>query len=616
MAVSCKDRPGSDEAMKGFIPGPSSGERNPGMAGSAGPGRGRSTARRVLGELGADRRKVVAAAILITISRLCLAFAPVVSGSVIDRISAGNALDRSFTLLCVLLGILVLIGYGMDAVVGTIMLRVAGSCVRRLREEAQRKMNRLPLRYLDMHPSGDIQSRLTADMVTLSGALQTSVSMISQIVLFVTVLVLMLLTDWRLSLAYFVIYPLGMLMGTAVVKRTRKLAKKRAKALGRLASKVTDTCDAHPVVKAYGCEKRMLEDFDKLLEEFDRANRGMQFMTGLIPVSLTAVNNISYIVCSILSGYLVLRGALTLGEFQAFLLFGNMLISPVLTISSGVNTMQQGMACAERIYEFLDEEEEKDGKGKACPESGTIKGSIEFDHVHFSYDEKNPLMRDVTFSVKPGATVAIVGPTGAGKTTLVNLLMRFYDIQGGSIRLDGTDVRSMDRRSLRRALGIVLQDSWIFDGTIRDNIAYGCPQAAPEQIRQTAQLVRCDTFIDKLGDGYDTHVSDESATLSSGERQLLSIARAALADRPILILDEATSQVDARTEFLITKAMERLMEGRTCFVIAHRLFTIRSADLILYMEAGDVAEIGTHEELMKRGGKYAVLYAAASDLQA
>ena len=574
---------------------------------------GKGMIRRVAGDIGPDRKRILTAAVLITVSRLCLAFVPRVSGSLVDRIAGGDFSGQSIVSSCILLGVLILIGYGMDSVVGALMLTVAGRFIKRLRDRAHQKMNRLPLPFLDMHPAGDIQSRLTSDMLILSDAVQVSVNMVSQIVLFATVVVLMLATEWRLTLVYLAIYPLGMLLSTTVVKRTRRLAKARARALGKLSARVADTCDVHPVVKAYGCEEALLKEFDGLLEDFDRANRGTQFMTGLIPVSLTAVNNISYIACCILSGYLVIRGSLTLGEFQAFLLFGNMLISPVLTISSGINTLQQGVACAERIYGLLDEDEEENEDGKACLDRDGLKGAIDFAHVRFSYEENHPLMRDVSFRVKPGMTVAIVGPTGAGKTTLVNLLMRFYEIQGGAIRLDGVDVRSMNRRSLREAAGIVLQDSWIFDGTIRDNISYGRKEASDEEIRQAARLAGCDTFIDRLADGYDTHVSDESAALSAGERQLLSIARAALADRRILILDEATSLVDARTEYVITKAMEELMKGRTCFVIAHRLFTIRSADMILYMEKGDVAEIGTHEQLMERKGKYAALYAAASD---
>ena len=574
---------------------------------------GKKILKRIAADISPDRGRILAAAVLVTASRLCLAFVPMVSGSLVDRISGG--VDSAKVLLPqgILLGVLVLIGYGMDSVVGTLMLTVSGRCTRRLRDRAQQKMNRLPLPFLDNHPAGDIQSRLTSDVMTFSNALQTSVSIISQIVLFVTVIILMFVTDWRLSLAYLVIFPLGMLMSTVVVKRTKKMAKARARALGALSARVSDTCDMHPVVKAYGCEESLLKNFDELLKDFDKANRGTQFLTGLIPVSLTAVNNISYIVCSVLSGYLVLQGALTLGGFQAFLLFGNMLISPVLTISAGINTLQQGIACAERIYEFLDEAEEENEDAKAHLDTGSLRGAVDFEHVRFSYEESHPLMHDVSFSVKPGMTVAIVGPTGAGKTTLINLLMRFYEIQGGTIRIDGVDVRSVDRRSLREAAGIVLQDSWIFDGTIRENISYGLKDASDSQVREAARLVWCDPFIERLAEGYDTHVSDESAALSAGERQLLSIARTALADRRILVLDAATSPADARTEYVITKAMEQLMKGRTCFVIAHRLFTIRSADMILYMENGDVAEIGTHEQLMKQGGKYAALYAAASD---
>ena len=494
---------------------------------------GRSIMRRVAADIMPDRARILAAAVLVTASRLCLAFVPMVSGSLVDRISGGVTSAKVLLPRGILLGVLVLIGYGMDSIVGTLMLTVSGRCARRLRDRAQRKMNHLPLPFLDNHPAGDIQSRLTSDMMTFSNALQTSVSIVSQIILFVTVVILMFVTDWRLSLAYLVIFPLGMLMSTVVVKRTKKMAKARARALGALSAKVSDTCDAHPVVKAYGCEESLLKDFDALLKGFDRANRGTQFLTGLIPVSLTAVNNISYIVCSILSGYLALQGALTLGRFQAFLLFGNMLISPVLTISAGINTMQQGMACAERIYEFLDEAEEENEDDKARLDTASLQGAVDFEHVRFSYEESHPLMYDVSFSVKPGMTVAIVGPTGAGKTTLINLLMRFYEIQGGTIRLDGVDVRSLDRHSLREASGIVLQDSWIFDGTIRENIGYGLKDATDGQIRQAARLAWCDPFIQRLADGYDTHVSDESAALSAGERQLLSIARTALADRRI-----------------------------------------------------------------------------------
>lgn len=569
--------------------------------------------RKVLQEIRPERGRLSLAMALVTAAKLCLAFAPLVSRGLIDWISAGKPPDQTFLGQCLLLGCLFLVGYGMDAMMGVALVKTSSGCVQRLRDKATRKMNVLPLRYMDGHPAGDLQSRLTSDMTVFSEMLNTAVSVVSQLVLFVTVITLMFLTDWRLSLAYLLIYPAGMMASSRIVRKTGKQAKQRAQALGRLSSKVTDTCDAHAVIRAYGCGEQMTRDFDVILEEYDRTNRGAKFLTALIPVSFSAVNNISYVVCCILSGYLVLQGQLTLGGFQAFLLFGNMMISPVVTISAGIGSLQQGGASAERIYELLDETEEPDEGNKPGPEMDKLAGGVGFEHVKFSYEEKHPLMRDVSFTVEPGMTVAIVGPSGAGKTTLVNLLMRFYETQGGKILLDGQDIFSLNRRRLREAVSIVLQDSWIFDGTIRENIAYGRPDAAEDEMRRAAELVGCDRFIERMEKGYDTRVSEESAALSAGEKQLLSIARAALANRPILVLDEATSQVDTRTEYEITRAMEKLMEGKTCFVIAHRLFTIRNADLILYMEKGDVKETGTHEQLMARNGKYAAMFRAVAE---
>lgn len=563
------------------------------------------------------RTQVVLIILIILGSKFCLTMAPHVSGDITDLIVSfvgSGQPNMSFLFSqCLLLAFLYLAGRGGGVLISNILLGISQKTVKVLRDKSYNKLNRLPIRNLDQYPIGDLISRLTNDMQSVSSLIEGSLRIVvGEGVLLLGVLIMMLRISPILTLIYLIVLPLGFVLSTLIIKICTKSVRRQTQLLGKLTALTEDSYRNHQMIKAYSCEGPMMESFLEINTDLSGRYIKTNFLTGFImPVSVLTIN-ICFILECILGSMFLINGNISLGDFQAFLIYGNMILTPLSDFSAAVNGIQMGKVSAERIYEFLDQEEEEDETEKAMLDPDSVEGEITFQHVEFSYSPEQELMKDVSFHVPKGKTVAIVGPTGAGKTTLVNLLMRFYEIQKGEILLDGCDIRRINRQSLRKAFGIVLQDSWIFDGTVADNIAYGKPEATIEEVKRAAERVQCDPFIEKMPEQYDTYIHAEQMQLSAGEKQLISIARAMIIDPPILILDEATSHVDTRTEVLITKAMTELMKNRTCFIIAHRLATIRNADMILYMENGDIVEVGDHDTLMNMGGKYAGMYRQAS----
>ena len=579
-------------------------------------GGGRSV-RRMLSDLGSSKRLLIACVVAVVLSKICLAVAPTVAGSITDAISSfvvSGAFDLDFVGgLCLVLAVLYLAGYGTTGFVNKGCVRVAESLAKTYRMRMQRKLNKLPISYLDRHPAGDIQARATDNVTTAASMLEsTAVTLVEQFTLLAAVFVMMLVTDWRLTLIYVVTLPLTMAITLGISKVAQREFKSQLAINGDLAALVSDTYANHQAVKAFSCEKVKESQFDEINGKFFRSYVKSRFISGfVIPLSVL-LSNFSYIALCVVGGVMLVGGQLSIGEFQAFIFFGNMVSTPLSTLASSMTNMQNGLAALERIYEFLDVEEETPDAPTRQLDTTALAGAVEFDHVRFGYTPDKTLMEDVSLRIEPGTVAAIVGPSGAGKTTLINLLMRFYDIDAGAIRLDGCNINAITREGLRSQFGIVLQDSWVFTGTIAENIAYGKPNASREEIESVAARAGCASFIEKLPQGYDTMVSEESSALSAGEKQLLCIARTILSDPRILILDEATSQVDTKTEYLITRAMEEMMRGKTSFMIAHRLFTIRNADVIIFMVDGDIKEVGSHDELIARQGLYASMYNSAS----
>ncbi|OEU97870.1 multidrug ABC transporter ATP-binding protein [Streptomyces qinglanensis] len=493
---------------------------------------------------------------------------------------------------------------------GRISVRVITRTVFRLRERVEEKLGRLPLSYLDGQSRGEVLSRVTNDIDNLGQTLQQTMGqLINSLLTIVGVLTVMFWISPLLALVALLTVPLSALVATRVGKRAQPQFVTQWKSTGTLNAHVEEMYTGHALVKVFGRQRESAEVFAEQNEALYRSGFKAQFISGIMQPAMMFVGNLNYVLVAVVGGLRVASGALSIGDVQAFVQYSRQFSQPLTQVASMANLVQSGVASAERVFEILDAEEQSpDPDEKHAVRPAAARGRVEMEHVSFRYAEDTPLIEDLSLSVDPGRTVAIVGPTGAGKTTLVNLLLRFYEVRGGRILLDGADIAAMSREDLRAGIGMVLQDTWLFGGTIADNIAYGAQGATRAQVEEAARAAHADRFIRTLPDGYDTVLDAEGDSVSAGEKQLITIARAFLSDPVILVLDEATSSVDTRTEVLIQQAMERLAAERTSFVIAHRLSTIRDADVILVMENGAIVEQGSHEELLSAGGAYARLY--------
>ena len=505
--------------------------------------------------------------------------------------------------ILVLLGLLYLISAAFGVVQQYVMAGIAQRTVYDLRNQVNEKLARLPLSFYDGQTHGEILSRVTNDVDTIAATLQQSLTqLITAIVTLVGVVVMMLSISPVLTLVTLVSLPLSAIVTVGVARRSQTYFKAQQNALGELNGHVEETFTGHQVVKAFGREAEVVAEFDRINHRLYEAGWKAQFVSGVIMPLMGLVNNIGYVIVAVVGGVFVTRRAVEIGDIQAFIQYARQFSQPITQTANIANIIQSTIAAAERVFELLDEQE-------VVPDPADLvrldqpRGEVRFEDVRFRYKPEEPLIEGLNLTARPGQVIAIVGPTGAGKTTLVNLLMRFYELDGGRITVDGVDTRRMRRGDLRGLFGMVLQDTWLFYGTIRENIAYGREGATEEEIVQAARMAHADGFIRALPDGYDTVLNEEASNLSQGQRQLLTIARAFLADPAMLILDEATSSVDTRTELQIQQAMQSLMKGRTSFVIAHRLSTIRDADLILVMDHGRIVEQGTHRELLAAGGQ-------------
>jgi len=510
--------------------------------------------------------------------------------------------------IALLLIVLYLLSTLFSYIQGWIMSGVSQKITYRFRRDISEKINRMPLKYFDTKTHGEVLSRVTNDVETVSQTLNQSMTQIvTSITMIVGILGMMFSISWLLTLVTLVILPFSFGFIGAVVKRSQKHFRNQQATLGKLNGHVEEMYSGHNVMKVFNGEKRSIEKFQTINRGLYESAWKSQFLSGLMFPIMNFIGNLGFVGVSVVGGWLAIRGSINIGDIQAFIQYVRQFNQPISQTANVANILQSTAAAAERVFEFLGEEEEIP-QAEQPVEIKSVKGAVEFDNVVFGYNPEKTIIKGFTASIQPGQRVAIVGPTGAGKTTMVNLLMRFYDVNQGSIKIDGIDIRDMRRSGVRKMFGMVLQDTWLFNGTIKENIAYSNPEATDEEILAAAKAAHVDRFVHSLPNGYDMVLNEEADNVSQGEKQLLTIARALLANPPMLILDEATSSVDTRTEVLIQKAMETLMEGRTSFVIAHRLSTIRDADLILVMDNGNIVEQGTHNELLSANGFYASLY--------
>ena len=561
--------------------------------------------------------------ILVVCSTIISVVGPKIAGGIttkiyegiVGKVTGGSGIDfdaifKIVTTMAILYVCSALINY----VSNLIMVKTSVDLTYRLRDDVSKKINRLPLKFFDKHSHGEVLSRVTNDVDTIANNLSNTITqMLSSVVTVIGVLYMMFSISFKLTIVALCVLPLTAFCATFIVKHSQKYFYKQQAALGEVNGLIEEMYSGHLVVKAYNYEDKSIKDFDKINKNLEESAHKSQFYSAIMMPVTGFIGNLIYVAVCLLGGYEAINGRITVGDIQALIQYVRNLNQPVSQASQLLSNIQSMAAAAERIFEILDEKEEEPdciNPVSIYDENGnlTIKGNVSFENVRFGYDPDNIVIKDFSMYVKPGQNVAIVGPTGAGKTTLVKLLMRFYELNGGTIYVDGHDIKDYTRSDLRSLFGMVLQDTWLYSGSIKDNIKYGKLDATDEEVYEACKMAHVHHFIKTLDNGYDTQISDETSGISQGQKQLLTIARAFLKDPKILILDEATSSVDTRTEELIQQAMEKLMENRTSFVIAHRLSTIKNADIIIVLDKGDVVEVGNHKQLLEKKGFYYNLY--------
>jgi ATP-binding cassette subfamily B protein/subfamily B ATP-binding cassette protein MsbA len=569
----------------------------------------KSTFSRLISYVSKYKGYMFASLIFALISNILIAFMPLIVGRSIDHIVAKGEVDFDGLIkTIIILGVIYVISALFTWLFTIVANTVAYNTVKDLRNEALNKISSLPLKYFDKNPHGDIISRLTNDMDNVSdGLFQGITQFYPGIITIISSLVLMVSLSFKLTLVIVLMTPFCFLIASFITKRSNKMFKEQQKTLGELNGYIEEIVGSQKVVRLFGYEERAQESFSGINSRLYKCGQLAQFYSSLTNPATRFVNNITYILVGLVGGILSVLSGLSVGVISSFLTYSTQFSQPINNITSVATQLQAALASCERIFSIIDEEPEK-ADSKEAENIESCDGNVEFDNVSFSYNKKVPLIENFSVNIKKGSTIAIVGPTGAGKTTIVNLLMRFYDLEKGRITIDGKSINDLTRNNLRRQFGMVLQDTWLFEGTIRQNIAYGKPNATLEEVENAAKAAFIHSFIKRLPDGYDTIITESGGNLSEGQKQLLTIARVMLIDPPILILDEATSNVDTRTELKIQNAFLSMMKGRTSFVIAHRLSTIRDADIILVMKNGKITERGNHDELVNKGGIYTELY--------
>ena len=576
----------------------------------------KKTMKTLIGYLAPYKFRLLAVFIFAIASTVFTIISPTILGDATDKVveglmsGMGIDFDGLFSILMLLLAL-----YGMSlffgAAQGWIMSDVSQKVIYDMRNRMSLKMDRLPLKYFDSKTHGEIQSRMINDIETVNQTLSVSLTqMITSFTSIIGILIMMLRISLLMTLTALIVLPLSMMVIRLVVSRSQGHFKNQQKYLGYVNGHVEEMYTGHDIVKAFNREEESLKTFEEYNDKLCESAWKSQFLSGLMMPVTNFIGNLAYVAVCLLGGYLAINGRISIGNIQAFIQYVRSFNQPIAQVANVVNQLQSTAAAAERIFELIEEEEETDLDVTPAKviDADNVKGHVSFEHIHFGYTEEETVINDFSFDARPGQRVAIVGPTGAGKTTIVKLLMRFYELNGGRITIDGCEITELSRDNLRSMFGMVLQDTWLNNGTLRENIRYGRPDATDEEVEAAAKAAHIDHFIKTQPKGYDMEVNEEATNISQGQKQLLTIARAFLADAPILILDEATSSVDTRTEQLIQQAMANLMKGRTSFIIAHRLSTIKDADHILVMNHGDIIEQGTHSELLAQNGFYTGLY--------